>query len=105
MLAHFVCNLFRFHAREFSAESKTLEPEKNIALVLVYIVGTYVELLYLEKLILKKCQKFEGVLCTLWSVIVTSNILKDLPYVPCVLELFEIKTYFKATAATKQQRK
>ena len=56
---------------------------KGRALVLVPTVDTYVEFRYIKYFSANKCQHFEGMGRTLWSVLVLSNALKGLPSAPC----------------------
>ena len=51
--------------------------------VLVPTVGTYVELRYIQYFRLNKSQKFEGISCAPWILLVLSNTLKGFPSVPC----------------------
>ena len=53
------------------------------ALVLVPTVDTYVEWHYIEHFRVNKCQHFEEMGRTLWSIMVPSNALKGFTRAPC----------------------
>ena len=54
----------------------TMAEFQDQALVLAPTVGTYVELGYIKHFSMKHYHHFEGVVRTLWSLLVTSNTLE-----------------------------
>ena len=70
---------------------------KGWALVLFTTLGTYVELHYIEHFSTNQCQNLEGMVQTIYIIIVLYNTLKGLPSVTCggVMFLREIPHFFE----------